>query len=515
MASCHENESRCLGQLLGPVRRRVLVPGQRAGRQDDQPPRHQLRAHRAGAPGLSAASTSTKTGEPGRCSRSPHFEERQYSEDPVPCRVWTAQVMRATRDGAGVASWWSAFIRNCRWRSGGSGLPTAAIDRADLSWFRRVRVNVDSFPVPLLRAAGGVRGRRSRTARWSSSTTTRATSTRARRSSWPSRRLRRLRHDGRGVRRRRRPRRRFRRRWRAGRCLNSLGLQPYAGLIAAAQFKAHLEPGQSTTVDRSSTARAPNDKRARSVHRTRSRREVLAQARHSARRAAARSGSDTRPRQTRSTRPIRQMDRYYNVWSKYQAPQPVALHRRAWTRSAIATSCSTCWASATSSRRSSRRALLAHRCGTSSRRPGVSPVRDCSPAPATTCGCTMDLPLWIPDTLVALRQGDRRLRPSSTSRSRSWTRRRSQPSDDRHGHASTSTPAGPCDSLSGQTGYHGLCRIGYGDWNDAISRHRRREGRERLAVVCVRVRRQDHGRAGRRIGQGRRRAGVPRDRGRP
>ncbi|MFB3893321.1 MAG: GH36-type glycosyl hydrolase domain-containing protein [Phycisphaerae bacterium] len=247
-----------------------------------------------------------------------------------------------------------------------------------------------------------------------------------------------------------------------GQCFNSLGLQPYAGLIAAQQFNAHLEGLQSSTWT-IIYGRAPNEKDARKSFLQKVRDDVLA----NPEKCFAELEGTWRERVTGSAikTPDVQIDRYYNVWSKYQ------LRNQSRYISALD--------------KVGYRDIMQYMLGTTDFEPqfvkaafthslryqfpnGLAPRQyEKFAGSGHDMRLYHDMPLWIPDTLVRYVEetGDRAfldeqvafldektLQPSATDKASVYE------------HA--------CRAIrfvSGQTGYHGLCRIGYGDWNDSIS----------------------------------------------
>ena len=132
-----------------------------------------------------------------------------------------------------------------------------------------------------------------------------------------------------------------------GACFNTLGLQPYAGLIAAAQFNAHLDAGRRAHVDGRLRLGAQRPGRAARVARSASARRSSADSGQVL--AALGEGWTTKVLRRRhrdagpADRPI--LQRLVEV----SAPQPVAVHRGAGQGRVSATSSRTCWRSATSS----------------------------------------------------------------------------------------------------------------------------------------------------------------------
>jgi cellobiose phosphorylase len=247
-----------------------------------------------------------------------------------------------------------------------------------------------------------------------------------------------------------------------GQCFNTLGLQPVAGLIAAQQFNARLEPlaSRTWTIVYGS---APNDKAARAAFLARVKAEVLTNPDKPAADVEAIWHKRITANQLKSPDP--QIDRYYNIWSKYQL--------RSQSRYIAALD------------KVGYRDILQYLLGTSDFDPAYTRAAlehtlkyqlpnglafrqyEKFPGGGHDMRLYHDMPMWIPDTVARYvkETGDKAfldvevpfldektLQPSATDKGSVYE------------HA--------CRGLRfviNQRGYHGLCRIGYGDWNDAIS----------------------------------------------
>lgn len=249
---------------------------------------------------------------------------------------------------------------------------------------------------------------------------------------------------------------------REGKCFNSLGIQPYAGLVAAAQFKAHLDPGQSRTWT-VAYGKCPNDASERKYYLEKVRGEVLA----SSRQCLESLNSVWREKiQSNIIRtPDGQLDRYYNVWSKYQARNQARFIRaldKVGYRDIMQDLLGVCDFESPYVRSQLLQALRYQY-------PDGRAVRQYEKFAGGGHDLRMyqDSVAWIPDILVKYvkETGDvafldevvpfldgKTLQPSETEQGSVYD------------HACRAVR-----SLYRDTGFHGLCSIGYGDWNDALS----------------------------------------------
>ncbi|MBN1457972.1 MAG: hypothetical protein JXA57_00455 [Armatimonadetes bacterium] len=120
--------------------------------------------------------------------------------------------------------------------------------------------------------------------------------------------------------------RRFPRAVEEGRCRNSLGLQPYLGLVGALQFSVRLGPGSSRTIHIAvgRTEREKSDYR-RDLKRLRAKLFARGGVEREFQRAAATWAGKLGRAQMRS--PDEELDRNYNVWLKYQQHNTARLTR--------------------------------------------------------------------------------------------------------------------------------------------------------------------------------------------
>ncbi len=247
-----------------------------------------------------------------------------------------------------------------------------------------------------------------------------------------------------------------------GRCGNTAGLQPHTGLVAAVQFKTGLEPGQESSWV-AVFGKCPEDEAARRNYLARIKTEVLDQEQ------AALAGLERIWNRKILSNAIHTPDwdlnRYFNVWSKYQSRNQARFTRaldKVGYRDVVQDLYAVCdfepsyvrqqLASALQYQFADGRAIR----GFEKFKGGGHDLR-----------MYHDSPSWIPDTLTRYikETGDfaflderlpyldpATLQPSLTD------------SGTVYEHACRGIR-----TLFDNTGYHGLCAIGYGDWNDAIS----------------------------------------------
>lgn len=241
------------------------------------------------------------------------------------------------------------------------------------------------------------------------------------------------------------------------------GLQPAAGLIAATQFDLKLAPGQGGAGKIAyGCCEGDPDKRRRYIQKVR--RDVLARAEDS-RAAVARHWREKVLASAIDT-PDTHLNRYFNVWSKVQ--------QRSQGRFCQGLD------------KIGYRDMLQHLLGLADFDPTFvrakltevlryqfadgRAVRQYEVFPGAGHDMRMyqDSPSWMPDALIKYvkETGDvdfldeqvPYLDPQTLAAS-------SSVSGTVYEHA-----VAALRSLHENTGYHGLCRIGYGDWNDALSR---------------------------------------------
>ncbi len=248
-----------------------------------------------------------------------------------------------------------------------------------------------------------------------------------------------------------------------GKCFNSPGLQPAGGLIAAAQFDATIAPGaeEHWTL---AYGLCTSDAKERAERIARVRREILCNPARS--RAQVAACWREKVLASAIATPEEELDRYYNVWSKYQARnQSRFCHGldKVGYRDILQHMLGICDFDAPYVR--ARLAEALHY-----QFPDGRAVRQYEVVPGGGHDLRMyqDSPIWIPDTLVKYvkESGDfafleeaipyldaETLQPSATE------------SGSVYDHAVRAVR-----SVFDNTGFHGLARIGYGDWNDALSR---------------------------------------------
>lgn len=248
-----------------------------------------------------------------------------------------------------------------------------------------------------------------------------------------------------------------------GACFNSPGLQPAAGLIAAAQFDAELPAGGQKTWA-IAYGLCSGDARERSELIARVRRELLAGPERSRAQVAARWGQKVLADAIDT--PDEDVDRYFNVWSKVQARSQVRFCHgldKIGYRDILQHALGVCDFEAPFVRARLAEALRYQF-------PDGRAVRQYEVVRGGGHDLRMyrDSPVWIPDTLVKYvnETGDFAFLDEPVAFLDAETL---QPS--------TSETASVYDhavravhSVYDSTGFHGLAKIGYGDWCDALSR---------------------------------------------
>ena len=247
-----------------------------------------------------------------------------------------------------------------------------------------------------------------------------------------------------------------------GRCSDSLGLQPYDGLIAAAQFPAHLAAREARTWTLA-YGKCPLEPAERRAFLARVRGEVLARPEACLERLGAVWRGKVLSHAIRSADP--DLDRYFNVWSKVQARSQARFVRaldKVGYRDILQDLLGVCDFEAPYVRSQLATALRYQF-------PDGRAVRQYEKFPGGGHDLRLyqDSPAWIPDVLVRYLKetGDLAfldepvpfLDPESLQPSEAETA-------SVYEHACRAVR-----SLASHTGFHGLCAIGYGDWNDAIS----------------------------------------------
>jgi cellobiose phosphorylase len=247
-----------------------------------------------------------------------------------------------------------------------------------------------------------------------------------------------------------------------GSCTNSLGQQPYAGLVASAQFEAVLPPRETKTWT-CVYGSCPCDQTERADYIENIKHNVLAIPADV--KTKINNGWSKKTNALMSKTPSTDIDRYYNVWSKYQVRNQsrfcAALDKIGY-RDMLQNLIGICDCDLKYVRTSLIR-LMQYQLDNG------QAVRQYEKIPGTgnDMRMYMDSSSWIPDTLVKYlkESGDfglldeqvpffdmSKLAPDESNRASIYE------------HSLRAVM-----SLAQNTGFHGLCRIGYGDWNDALS----------------------------------------------
>ncbi len=259
-----------------------------------------------------------------------------------------------------------------------------------------------------------------------------------------------------------------------GACFNSPGLQPYDGLVAATQFNTQLEAGESRTWTLA-YGKCPREAADRKAFLARVRAEVFERVGECRARLAMTWRGKALSNAIRT--PDASLDRYYNVWSKLQARNQSRFIRaldKVGYRDILQDLLGICDFEAPYVRSQLATALRYQF-------PDGRAVRQYEKFLGGGHDLRMyqDSPSWIPDLLVRYLKEtgdfafldeevpflDPDILPGGTG---------FQPVAHRQDACATSGTVydhacRAVRSLSQNTGYHGLCSIGYGDWNDAIS----------------------------------------------
>lgn len=250
---------------------------------------------------------------------------------------------------------------------------------------------------------------------------------------------------------------------RRGACFNSTGLQPAAGLIAAAQFDAELAAGEEKTWTIAyGLCTSDADERAELIGRVR--RELLAEPARS--RAQVAACWKEKVLANAIATPDADVNRYFNVWSKYQARSQSRFCQgldKIGYRDILQHMLGICDFDAAYVRARLAEALQYQF-------PDGRAVRQYEVVPGSGHDLRMyqDSPIWIADTLVKYvkESGDAAFLDERIPYLDAETL---QPGESESGtvydHAVRAV-----HSVYDNTGFHGLAKIGYGDWNDALSR---------------------------------------------
>jgi len=247
-----------------------------------------------------------------------------------------------------------------------------------------------------------------------------------------------------------------------GHCSNSLGKQPYAGLVAAAQFNVTLKPGESKLWN-CAYGTCSSDSEERKSFLRYIRLSILSE--HDKIKLLIQNGWNRKTQAFMIKTPVTEIDRYFNVWSKYQNRSQTRFYTgtdKIGYRDMLQNLLGICDCDLTYVRKSILR-LLQYQLedGRAIRQYGKIQGTD------HDFRMYMDSSSWIPDTLVKYVQesGDRDVLEELVPFLDIQT---SLPNKDScatvYEHALRAVRC-----LNQNTGYHGLCRIGYGDWNDALS----------------------------------------------
>lgn len=246
-----------------------------------------------------------------------------------------------------------------------------------------------------------------------------------------------------------------------GECRHSLGLQPYAGLVAAAQFRGWLEPGESSVWQCAYGACAYDDEeRGRFIDKVHA---VLAKPAPVL--VEVRQSWDHRVRTAMCRTPDAELDRFYNVWSKYQA-RGQARFCRALDKVGYRDVLQDLMGVAEFEPAFTRRALL--RTLQFQAADGRAVRQYCLfPGAGHDMRMYMDSSSWIADTLSTYLKetGDFGLLDEPVP----YFNMETQEPDPATSGSGYEHALRSVRSLVSSTGFHGLCRIGYGDWNDALS----------------------------------------------
>ena len=248
-----------------------------------------------------------------------------------------------------------------------------------------------------------------------------------------------------------------------GRCFDSPGLQPHAGLIAAGQFDAELADGEKRTWTLA-FGQCPADQDERREFLRRVRQDVLSRPAEAAAELAETWRRKVRCLAIRT--PDAKLDRYFNVWSRYQARNQARFVRaldKVGYRDVLQDLLGVCDTEPRFVRRQLAIALrYQYADGTAVRQ------YEKFLGSGHDLRSYQDSPVWIPDLLVRYLQetGDRAFLEEPVAFLDPQTL---QPGDAEaasvYEHACRAVR-----NLFDRTGHHGLCRIGYGDWNDSLSR---------------------------------------------
>ncbi len=247
----------------------------------------------------------------------------------------------------------------------------------------------------------------------------------------------------------------------AGRCRNSLGLQPYAGLTAAAQFNAVLKPQECRQwICAYGSCPYEKDKRTEYLERVKS--TILKNYEH-----VFESLSKTWKRKVSAfvvKTSDTDFDRYFNIWSRYQARNQTRFVRaldKIGYRDILQDLLGIC----DFEQEYVRTMLLRTLCYQSQ---DGRAIRQYSKFKGSghDMRMYMDSPGWIADLLVRYlkESGDFSILDEQVPY---FDMNKLEPGEKIGSVYEHAIKAVRC--LVSNTGFNGLCKIGYGDWNDALS----------------------------------------------
>ncbi|MBN1457916.1 MAG: hypothetical protein JXA57_00175 [Armatimonadetes bacterium] len=250
-----------------------------------------------------------------------------------------------------------------------------------------------------------------------------------------------------------------------GRCRNSLGLQPYLGLVGALQFDVRLAPGASRTIHLL-VGRTEQDRRAYRKHLAALRRKFLTAGGVEREFLALQESWGEKLGRVQLCTPDTEVDRSYNIWLKYQQHNTARFIRaldQVGYRDILQDLLGICNFDANYVRNFLPIILNYQlRDGRAIRQFFKYPDTN-APNDERMYG---DSPVWIADTLVSYVEetGDFGLLEEKVGFYDLATHRR----DNRVKKTVYEHAVIALEGLFENRGQKGLCRIGYGDWNDAM-----------------------------------------------
>lgn len=247
-----------------------------------------------------------------------------------------------------------------------------------------------------------------------------------------------------------------------GECTNSLGTQPYAGLVAGVQFDCELDAGESKEWS-SAYGKLPYTKGERSSYLEKVKADIVSDFDGQFEKLSNRWNNKVSMQMVKT--PCGELDRYYNIWSKYQGRNQARYCRaldKVGYRDVLQDLLSITDCEHEYIRKILLRTLEYQLADGSAVRQyekfegGGHDLRKYA-----------DSPSWIPDLLTKYIKesgdfdilnvevpffDDKTLGPDASNTATVYE------------HALRAVR-----SLANNTGYNGLCKIGYGDWNDSLS----------------------------------------------